>query len=139
VLARREPRRNDLGAPRQVDEAHVARALDPLAIAALQRRAREDHVARLRCHLAQPVDDAVEPRPAIVVGERDAGAHLLDVGGRMQVVRVDQRPAEGGRERRADRRLARSRHAHQHDDHGCCFAIACPPNALRIIASMRFA
>jgi hypothetical protein len=140
--ARGEPRGDHLGAAGEMHEPHVvARLRDAIAITLLERGAREDHVARPRVRGTHDVDDAIEPRRAIVVGQRNARAHLLDVGGRMQVVRIDQRPAEPRGERGPDGRLAAAGNAHQHDDHrsSCVLASAWPPNALRIIASIRSA
>ena len=64
-------------------------------------------------------DDAVkrsDPRLAVRVGQRYGCAHLLDGRRRVQLVALDKAPAELGRERPTDGRLASSGHAH-HDNH----------------------
>ena len=92
--------------------------------ACLQRGAREHGVAAARRGCAQRVDDAVEPRPAVVVGQRYAGGHFRDVRRRMKIVGIEERPAERLRQRRADRRLAGARHAHHDEDHARCDGMA---------------
>ena len=87
----------------EIDEAHVARARAmPVAIRLPQRRAREHGVAAARERSPRIfAASAVEPGPAIGVGQRRAGRHLRDVRRRMEIVGVEERPAE--RRRRAPR------------------------------------
>ena len=59
--------------------------------------------------------DAVEPGPAVFVGQRMAGLHLGARRVGMQIVAVDEFGAERLGEAHADRRLAGARDAH-HDD-----------------------
>jgi hypothetical protein len=61
--------------------------------------------------------DRVEPRTPIVVRQRLAPPHLLDVRRRMEVVGIEKRPAEPTRERGADRRFPDARDTHHDDDH----------------------
>ena len=59
---------------------------------------------------------ARQPRRAVGVVERHAGAYLLDRGGVVVVVGVDERHAERLGEQPADGRLPRARDPHDHDD-----------------------
>ena len=52
-----------------------------------------------RCS-ASPI--AVEPRPAVIIGQRNAGRHLCDVGAGMQGVALDEGHAKLGRQGLAD-------------------------------------
>src|SRR3712207_7549905 len=44
-----------------------------------------------------------QPRPAVVVGQRDAGAHLLDVLRRVQVVALGEVPPQPAEDRKSTR------------------------------------
>ncbi len=61
----------------EVDESHVTRVAEQIAVAASQRRAGDDHVAGG----AQLLADPGEPGPPIGVGQRMTRRHLGDVGG----------------------------------------------------------
>jgi hypothetical protein len=59
--------------------------------------------------------DLAEPWPAVLVGQRLAAPHLLDIGLRVQVVAIEIDSTEARGQRRADRRLAAAGDAHQQD------------------------
>jgi len=59
----------------------------------------------------------VEPRLAVLLGQRDAGGHLPAVRLRVEVVRVVKGEPELVRDQLADRRLADAGDAHDDDQH----------------------
>ena len=93
VLARRHPLFQELAAAVQV---HEDRDLGPqhVAIAAAQRGAGDDPGSAGVDLAPDPVRHRLQPGSAILVGERHAGRHLLPVGRRVQVVALDEVPAE---------------------------------------------
>ena len=97
------------------DDPHIVAAVhQDIAIGAFQRRAGDHDMA---AGLADPVDlvgDRLQPRPAVFVGERMAGAHLGDVAGGMKPVAVLEGPAQAFGEVVGDGAFARAGHAH-HD------------------------
>jgi len=102
ALARRDAAQRLGLVEREPGETDLARGgAQPVAIAALQRRTREHHAAA-RLRLREHAGERVEPHRAVRVGERDAGAHLRDVGGRVVCVAFDERDADQARRRRAD-------------------------------------
>jgi hypothetical protein len=58
-----------------------------------------------------PLGDRAQPRPAVLVGERDALPHLGDVGFRVERVGVGEAPAQPPGEHRAHGGLTASGHA----------------------------
>jgi hypothetical protein len=71
---------DQLGVAGEVHEAHVAlRAVEQVAVAALEGRAGDDGAAAGAGLAAHPVAHGLEPGPAVVVGEGRAGGHLRDV------------------------------------------------------------
>src|SRR4051812_4109371 len=88
-----------------------------VAVPALQGRAGDDDVASCLLVLADPGGQAAQPRPAVVVVQRDPGPHLLDVGGRVEVVALGELPAQAVDEGGGDGRLAGAADAHD-DDRG---------------------
>src|SRR6478609_8626009 len=102
-----------LGGAREVDEAHgPAGRAQQVAVRALERRARADTRAAGVGLRAQPVADGLEPGPAVVVRERRARGHLVDVRLRVELVGLGVRDAEAVREQRGHGGLARARDAH---------------------------
>ena len=77
---------------------------------------------------------AIQPWPAVSVAERRARRHLGDVRFGVELVGVQELPAEAFRERFPDRGLAGPGDAHHHYDH-FLRVTAWPPNFARIIAS----
>ena len=96
---------------------HEANAVEsPTQAGAIRRsesRAR-DHGA-LGVVVQLPVD-RVEPRPAVVVGERNAAAELGDGRWRVEGIAFEKRQTEFVGQRLTQGRLARARHSH-HDYH----------------------
>ena len=115
--AAREPAAERLPIGLQVHKTDAAEvATQGLPVPVFQRRARQNQ--RLPAIRGRR-DDAVKrrnPRLAVRVGQRYGCAHLLDGRRRVQLVALDKAPAELGRERPTDGRLASSGHAH-HDNH----------------------
>src|SRR5262245_12197659 len=93
----------------QVDQTQAgSRPHNDIAITPLERRARDDAALARSQPLIDPARDGCEPRCAIVVIERNAAAHLLYVGLRVEAVGVAERPVEMRGKTFADRALARS-------------------------------
>src|SRR4051812_18684967 len=88
---------------------------DQVPVGALERRAGDDGVAPGGLVLPDPRGQSAQPGPAVAVLEGVAGAHLLDVLRRMEVVALGEVPPEAGDELAGHRRLAGSGDAH-HDD-----------------------
>jgi DNA-binding FadR family transcriptional regulator len=112
---------DQLGVAGEVHEAHVAlRAVEQVAVGALEGRAGDDGAAAGAGLAAHPVAHGLEPGPAVVVGEGRAGGHLRDVRGRVELVRLREGPAEPLGEGGGDRGLAGSGDPHHHDVAGLC-------------------
>src|SRR5262245_8868292 len=80
---------------REVDETDIAtRADQHVTVPALERRARDDAMSAAAPNLVDPAGDRVQPRPTVLVGERDALVHFLDVGGRVKPVAILERPVQ---------------------------------------------
>ncbi len=77
----------------------------PVPVRPLQRRAA-DHPAEPG-PAVRPLADGVQPRPAVVVGQRGPGRHLGDVGRGVEVVGLGVRNAQPSREQGTDGGLAR--------------------------------
>jgi hypothetical protein len=58
-----------------------------------------------------------QPRRAIVVGQRDPVAHFLDVGGRMEIIAVEELPAKAVAQQMTHGGLAGGRDPHQQEQH----------------------
>ena len=86
----------------EVDEPDhvVASARQDFAIATLQRRTRNDAPPAVRVQVVNPSRDRLQPRQAVGIGQRNT---------------VFQTPAEFLGEQSSDRRLARSRYAHDNE------------------------
>jgi hypothetical protein len=85
-----------------------------LAVTALESRTRDDVMAARTTRLADPGGAGVQPAPPILVGERNAIVHLVDVGSRMEPIGVLELPSQAQSEKRSHGRLPASRNAH-HD------------------------
>src|SRR4029079_543389 len=82
----------------EVDQPDAASgADDAVAVGALQGRARDDALPAGSASLVDPPRDCLEPRPAVLVGERHTAAHLLDVLRRMEAIGIAEWPAQAGR------------------------------------------
>jgi len=101
----------------EVDEDQLGgRGAQAVPVGPGQRRAAEHRaVPRPGQRLGEPI----QPRRAVGVGERVARAHGGDVGGRMEVVALEEGQAERRRQPPSDRRLARAGHAHHHHAQRC--------------------
>src|SRR5262249_46752912 len=86
------------------------------AVAPLEGGASDDAVATGRARLVDPARDRLEPRPPVLVGQRNAAVHFFDIGRGMEPVAVIELPPEFSRELVGDRGLARSGYAHD-DEH----------------------
>src|ERR1700722_4634120 len=86
-------------------------------VGALERRAGHHGGVSLRALAVHPVADGAQPRRAVGVGERDARAHLGDVGCGVKGVGVREPPAEPPGDHRPDRRLPAARYPSHDEDH----------------------
>src|SRR5579875_1022024 len=94
-----------------------ASAQQQVPVAPPQRGAGDHRGLAVGDPRVHPRPDRLQPRPAVLVGQRDAGPHLRDVRGRMELIRVGETPVQPPGDQGADRRLAASRHASQDQDH----------------------
>ena len=117
VAAGAQARRDQLEITAQVDELHAAVDYEVIAVRVLECGARQNGILpggqRLLNSRAQPF----QPRPTIVVIQRNPGPHLLDARGGMEIVGVVERPAQIAGKQSANDGLARAGHAKQDDDH----------------------
>ena len=95
------------------DEADIlASVREDVAIGALQRRAGDHEPLAFPGDAVDLVGDGLQPGPAIVVGERMAGAHLRDIAWRVKAVAVLKAPAKPRRQSIGDGAFARAGDAH---------------------------
>ena len=108
--------REDRTFRRKVHEVHVRRAAAELrAIFTLQRGAADDARTASAALGIDVRPDRRQPWRTVGVVEGNAGGHLRDVRGRMQIVTFQERPAQAMREGVCQRGLARARYAHDDD------------------------
>ena len=95
TFSRGEPARDQFLRAVEKDDADILASMhEDVAIGALQRGAGDHGVL---AGLADPVDlggDGLQPGPAILVGQRLAGAHLGDVAGGVKPVAILVSPAQ---------------------------------------------
>src|SRR6185312_16655319 len=87
-----------------------------IAVAALERGARDDAVPARTTRLVDPGGDRILPGPTITIGKRNAIMHLVDVRSRMKPIGVLELPSEMGSQQRSNGRLPAARNAHDHQD-----------------------
>jgi hypothetical protein len=103
----RQPPGQHLGVGGQEDDPGAGPAVQQqVPVGAPERRAGDHGRLALRDALVHPGPDGPQPGPAILVGERDPGPHLLDVRGRVEIVGVGEPPAQAAGQQGAHRRLA---------------------------------
>src|SRR5689334_23984603 len=109
----REPSLDQLPRACEIDEPNIpAVPDDDFAVMALQRRASDNPALALPAPYIDPRRDGGEPGSPVFIIERVSGLHLRDVLRRVQRIAFLKQPAKPPRERLADGRLARARHAH---------------------------
>ena len=117
VGARRNAPRDQLAVALEEHQPDIAAVADQdVAIDAAQRRAGDDAVTAGLPGRVDPGGDRAQPGPAILVGQRLAVMHLLDIRGRVEPVAVLVDPMQAVRQHRRDRALAGAGDAHDHDD-----------------------
>src|SRR5262249_6409623 len=80
AVTRGNPARDQVLAPFEIDETHVRALIDEnVAIGTLERGAGDDTMIAGFARRVDPGGNGLEPGPAVLVGERDAAVHLLDV------------------------------------------------------------
>jgi len=80
----------------------------------------------------QSFRDNIQPRRTICVIQRNTSTHFFYVSGRVQIVALDERPAESPCQRNSQCRFSGARHAHNHHYHSVS---AFPFAAMDLIAS----
>lgn len=105
------------------DELHGAIRAKQIAIFSFQRRAGQ-HSVIARCNaLFDFLPQSFQPRLAIPVRERMAGAHFRDVLFRMKIVGLEKAPAQIPSEQLAHGGFAGAGNAEENDNHcepSCC-------------------
>src|SRR5262249_23730169 len=110
-----ETRLGDLEGDVQKQEPKVGpggHGANAIAIAAAQRRTGNRDPFPIARTVGKRCTDALEPGPAVLVGQRFAPAHLSDVGGWMEIVAVNEGNPEALGQFGPDRGFARSGHSH---------------------------
>ena len=114
-LARGEPGGDQILRSVEKDDADIVAAVhENVAIGALQRRAGDDGAFTGGREAVDLVGNRLQPRPAVLVRQRMAGAHLRDVACRVKPVAILVAPAESSSEMIGDGALARAGNAHHH-------------------------
>ncbi len=115
TFARGKPGGDQILCAVEKDNPDIVTAMhENVAIGALQRRT-SDHCPFTG--FANPIDlvgNRLQPGPAILIGQRMAGAHLGHIGGGMKPVAILESPAQPFGQRFADGALAGAGYAH-HD------------------------
>ena len=84
-----------IGLGKQMNEEDSAlRAGEQVAIGALERGTGDDRLDAVGGALAHPVAHGLQPGPAVLVGQGDAAAHLVDVDLGVEVVGLGDRPPQ---------------------------------------------
>src|SRR6202035_3354898 len=97
----------------QIDQTNVCPITDQnIAVATLQRGARDDTVSARTARLVDPGSDGAEPGPTVLVVERNAVVHLVDVRRRMKPIGVLNLPSQTAGKDRPNSRLPASGYAH---------------------------
>jgi hypothetical protein len=127
AAALRKPGPDRLSVTLEVDDAQLwaltfrlrvfQASRNALPVRFLQRGARKHRVLSLSGDRAHLGGDAVKPRFAILVGQRNALGHLGDIRWRMKIVGVEKRPGKLIRKRLADGALTAAANAHDDDNH----------------------
>ncbi|MCY1309622.1 hypothetical protein D9M70_597320 [compost metagenome] len=103
---------------RQLQEHHAEsghRAAQALAIAALEGGAGEHRLPAGSDRLAQLVAQGIQPAGAVLVVQRDAGAHLANVFRGVECIAFDDAGAALPADRLGDAGLAATGDAHDHE------------------------
>ena len=110
IAAAGDPRTHQFAIRAQINEAQPASdaGAQPFAINAPQRRAGGDRRHATAAAVTKRRGDAIEPRPAILVGKRMSGRHFGAGGVGMEIVPVDEIGAERRGQSAADHSFARS-------------------------------
>ena len=116
-VACREPPGDQVPIALEIDEADIGAATDQdIAIGTLERRASDGAMIPDAPRRIDPGGDAVQPGPAILVGERHAAVHLLYVRRGVEPVALLEDPIQPMCEHHCDRALAATGDPHQHKD-----------------------
>src|SRR5262245_25889442 len=109
-VACRQPARDQVPPALKIDDADIgALANQDIAIGAFERRAGDGAMIPDAPRRVDPGGNAMQPGPAVLIGQRLAGVHLPDVGLRVEPVAVLVDPVQPVREHRRNRALAAAR------------------------------
>src|SRR5207245_4457825 len=101
----------------QVDELHLWAAAKLLAIAFLQRRPCQDHIAMISNPLLHLATDHLYPWRTIDIVQWNTQFHFFDIFGRVKNISVYEFPTEIPGQHTAGCSLADSSRAHDDQDH----------------------
>src|SRR5215471_1694570 len=106
-VARRQPTRDQIPPALEIDDADVGALADQdIAIGAFERRACDGAMVAGAPSRVDPGGDALQPGPAILVGERLPAVHFLDVRLRVEPIALLENPVQPVSEHRCNRALA---------------------------------
>jgi hypothetical protein len=101
----------------QIDEANFRPgAAQTVAVRLLERRAGQDCRSATIKECTYMVSQRSKPGITIVIGQGDSLAHFIDIGWRVKVVAIIERPAEILSEQLTYRGFARAGDTHEDDD-----------------------
>src|SRR5436190_4854708 len=118
-LARGQPPQDQIAVAFEIDEGDIGALPDEnIAVRTFERRAGNHAMIASLSRRIDPGRDGIEPGPAVLVGERLAPMHLVDVRLGMKPIGVLVDPMQLVREHGSDGGLAAARYAHD-NDYGC--------------------
>src|SRR5258708_39473379 len=95
TLARGEPARDQFLRAVEEDDADVVTPMhEDVTVGAFQRRAGDDGTLAGLADAIDLVGNRLQPRPAVLVGQRMARAHFRDIAGGVEPVAVLATPAQ---------------------------------------------
>src|SRR5215831_8250511 len=116
-IARRQPARDQVPLALEIDDTDIGAIADQdIAISPFERRARDGAMIADTPRRVDPGRNAMQPGPAILIGEWHAAMHLLDVRRRVEPVALLEDPIQPVGEHRRNRALAAAGDSHHHDD-----------------------
>src|SRR3981081_2415701 len=96
---------DELFVPFEEEETDIWASADHnVSVAALARRAGDDPMSARGPRLVDPGCNRVQPRPAILIGQRNTLVHLFDIGGRVEPIAILEFPLQACGEKRSDGR-----------------------------------
>src|SRR4051812_22142529 len=107
-----EPGGDEIAISLQVHEPHLGADQQAPTVLVLQSGGGKNQIIILCDGVGNYFPQSSQPGLTIRIGEGDAAAHLLDIGGRMELVTIDEVPTELLREEPAYGGLSRTGDSH---------------------------